>query len=158
MVDKGSSMMDQGSSAVENRSSVVEEGSCVVNKRSCLNNWGSFNNWSSSIGVMGKAIVIAVWKTIVVSVRKTIVITKGVRVGNHWVVIYKGAVRLTMARNTAVVVGIGISVSIGFSFTALTSKIDKRSNLMTMMDNRSSMVNHWSNMVYKSCHMVNQRN
>ena len=122
MMDQGSSMVDKGGSVVVNRSGMVEDRSCVVNKRSCLNNWGSFNNWSSfyywssSIGVMGKAIVIAVWKTIVVSVRKTIVITKGVRVGNHWVIIYKGAVRLTMASNTAVVVGISISfgISIGF--------------------------------------------
>jgi len=109
----------------------MEDGSCVVDKRSSLNNWGSFNNrssfnnWSSSVGLMGKAIVIAVWKSIVVSVGETIVIAKGVRVGNHWVVIYKGAVSLTMASNTAVVVGIsisfGVSVSISFSLTTLAS-------------------------------------
>merc|ERR1712147_333563 len=100
---------------VDNGSGVVEDGSSVVDKRSSINNWGSFNNWSSfyywssSISLVGKAIVIAVWKSIVVSVGKTIVITKGVRVGNHWGVIYKGAVCLTMAPNTAVVVAISSS-------------------------------------------------
>merc|ERR1712086_392972 len=101
-------------------------------------------------GTIVESIVITVGKAMVVSVRKAIVITKRVRVSNHWVVINKGAVGLSVSSNTAVVV----SISIGFSCTTLTAKVDKRSNFM--VNNRSDMVNHWGNMVNQRRNMVNQ--
>jgi len=154
--------MDKGSSMVNKRSGMMENRSCVVNNWSGLNNWGSFNNWSRNWGgSIVESIVITVGKAIVVSVRKTIVITKRVRVSNHWVVINKGAVGLSMSGNTAVVVSIGISLGVGFSFsigfscTTLTAKVDKRSHFM--VNNGSDMVNHWGNMVNQRGNMVNQR-
>merc|ERR1712128_191764 len=110
-------------------------------------------------GSIVESIVITVGKAIVVSVRKAIVITKRVRVGNHWVVINKGAVGLSVSSNTAVVsigisLGVGFSFSIGFSCTTLTAKADKRSHFM--VDNGSNMVNHWGNMVNQRGNMVNQ--
>merc|ERR1719162_1191882 len=153
-VNKRGSMMDKGRC-------MVDKGGSVINNRGSLNNWGNFNNRSSSISMV-KAIVISIWKTIVVSIRKAMVITKRVRVGSHWVVINKGAVSLTMARDTAVVVSIrisfgisfGISLSISFCFTAL-AKVDKRCNFM--VNHRCSMVNQRSNMVNKWGNMMNQR-
>merc|ERR1719483_2028414 len=157
MVDKGSCMVDKGSCMMENWSSLVDKRSCMLDKGRCMvdkggsviNNRGNFNNRSSSISMV-KAIVISIWKTIVVSIRKAIVITKRVRVGSHWVVINKGAVSLTMARDTAVVVTIRIS----FCITAL-AKVDERCNFM--VNHRCSMVNQRSNMVNKWGNMMNQR-
>merc|ERR1719422_2272973 len=76
------------------------------------------------------------------------------RVSNQRVVINKGAVSLTMSSNTAVVVSLGISIGFGFSLTALTSKVHKWGDFMTMVNNGSSSVSYWSNMMDKRSHMM----
>merc|ERR1712122_266881 len=141
---------------------MMEDRGCVVNNRGSFNNWSSLDNWSSFCHRSSNKRSSSIVKAIVVSVGKAIVIPKRMRVSNQRVVINKGAVSLTTSSNTAVVVSIGISLGISISFsislTALTSKVHKWGYFMTVVNNGSSGMSNWSNMMDKRSHMMHNRN